>query len=189
MTLTAPVIGSQPSIAQTTGTAPAIGAPTKTTPLPPVAGQAGPPGAAARMIGNDDHGQVLYNAYCMYCHGKAGQGSPGIPSLRPIDRRLYSSEPLAFAESIDRIIQHGQRPATGSGQLMPALGASNALTQPQIANIEAYVLRLNGVDRARILSPGVEPRQFFLISAIVFAIGGLVLGAMWLANRPAGTPV
>ncbi len=46
---------------------------------------------------------------------------------------------------------------------MPAFGDTQTLTQAQIADIEVYILRLNGVNRDKILNPGVEPKKFFYL--------------------------
>jgi hypothetical protein len=43
--------------------------------------------------------------------------------------------------------------------------------------VEAYVLRLNGVERAQPVHPGLEPHFFFWLVVIVF---GLVLGGFWV---------
>jgi hypothetical protein len=61
---------------------------------------------------------------------------------------------------------------------MPDYGTSNTLTQQEISNIEAYVLALNGVDRAQVLNPGLTPHQFLLLAVIVFAAGCLGLAIM-----------
>jgi hypothetical protein len=45
-----------------------------------------------------------------------------------------------------------------------------------ITNVEAYVLHLNGVDRAQLVYPGIQPHYFFWLMVIVF---GLVLGGLW----------
>jgi hypothetical protein len=46
-----------------------------------------------------------------------------------------------------------------------------------IANVEAYVFHLNGVNRAELVHPGIEPRTFFWLMVIVF---GLVSGILWV---------
>jgi hypothetical protein len=60
---------------------------------------------------------------------------------------------------------------------MLPFGNSESLTQQMIANVEAYILHLNGVDRAQPLRPGIEPRSFFWLVVIVFAI---ILGGFWV---------
>ena len=179
LSLSGPAPGTQP------GTGAAIAATMPSSqPLPPL-GALGPAGPAANMIGSAYHGRTLYNRYCAYCHGKpegAAVISTPAPSLAPINRELYSPDPAVFAQNIDRIIQHGIKPRPESpGPAMPDFGDSDSLTQPQIANIEAYVLHLNNVDRAKILHPGVAPGSFFWIAVLAFAAVALVLGGSWLA--------
>jgi len=60
---------------------------------------------------------------------------------------------------------------------MLAFGDTESLTQQMITNVEAYVLRLNGVDRAQLVHPGTQPRLFFWLVFIVF---GLALGGFWI---------
>jgi mono/diheme cytochrome c family protein len=158
----------------------------------PAAGKQGPAGAAASMVGSPEHGAILFHLTCEACHGPAGTNNvpnPGsdrgtIPPLKGIDRRLFSEDPASFAANIDRFIQHGSIPAGKAPQLhMPPVGATNTLTQQQIAQVEAYVLRLNGVDRAAILRPGIQPATFFMLSVAIFAMAWTGLGAWWLALR------
>jgi hypothetical protein len=61
---------------------------------------------------------------------------------------------------------------------MPAFGETNALTQQQISNIIAHVMELNGVDRAKLLSPGMEPKTFFLVVTSAFLLLALALGGL-----------
>ncbi len=144
-------------------------------------------GPAAEMIGSADRGAVLFARECASCHdseGKGGVSNPGsedgiVPPLNPIDRTLFSDGPRLFAENIDRIIQYGSIPSGQNPALrMPAFGQTTSLTQEQIANIEAYVLSLNGIDRAKIVNPGMAPTRFFFIVVpsviiIIMLLGGL----------------
>jgi ubiquinol-cytochrome c reductase cytochrome b subunit len=153
------------------------------------------PGPAAAMIGSADRGADLYKEECASCHGPRGTDqvpNPGseegkVPPLSPIDRELFSSDPQIFAEKIDAIIQHGSVPAGPNPALkMAAFGDSNDLSPQQIANIEAYILRLNGVDRAQLVNPGMAPRTFFLLIALALMIPLLFLGGIYrcLPTRP-----
>ena len=65
---------------------------------------------------------------------------------------------------------------------MPPFGSKESLTQAQIANVEAYILYLNGVDRARILQPGMRPLYFFLCSLLV--IGGTFIVVLIFSWSP-----
>ena len=145
-------------------------------------------GMAVTIIGSAEHGAIIFAGTCSSCHGPQGTGgiaNPGskdgtIPPLNPIDRDLFSPDPKAFAEKIDPYIQHGSRPEGPNPQVsMLPFGDSNALTQQQIADIEAYILSLNGVDRARINHPGLSPDTFFIITAFAFALVGLNLCGWW----------
>ncbi|MRR17753.1 MAG: c-type cytochrome, partial [Deltaproteobacteria bacterium] len=158
---------------------------------PPAAASAGPrgaPGAAVAIIGSADHGAILFEKTCVSCHGREGKGqvaNPGsaqgvVPSLNPIDADEASPDPRTFAEKIDRYLQHGSRPEGPNPALtMLPFGDTHALTQAQIADLEAYILNLNGVDRAKINNPGVSPDIFLIIAAFVFALVYLNLFGWW----------
>jgi hypothetical protein len=97
---------------------------------------------------------------------------------------LFSDNPLVFTENIDRVIQHGASPTGPSPSLMmPAFGDTRALTLPMIANIEAYILSLNGVDAAKIIHPGTMPLHFVEGTAALFALALLALGGLWVHRR------
>ena len=66
---------------------------------------------------------------------------------------------------------------------MLPFGDSESLTQQMIANVEAYVLHLNGVDRAQPVHPGIQPCSFFWLVVIVFGFFGLGLGGLWIRIR------
>ena len=143
----------------------------------PASGKQGPPGEAATLIGGVKLGRMLFADYCSSCHGPEGTDkvpNPGsekgmVPGLNPIDPNLWSDDPSVFAVKIDRIIQHGSIPKGPHPAIyMPAYGDGMTLTQPQIAAIEAYVLGLNGVDRAKIIHPGMSPEHFFLWTMVAF---------------------
>lgn len=137
------------------------------------------PGKAAFIIGSAEHGAVLFAMNCASCHGPAGAvkvPNPGstdgfVPVLQPIDRKLYDESPQKFASAIDLIIQHGSRPdGPHPALIMPAFGATRALTQAEIAHLEAYILELNGVQRGKILRPGMQPTTFLLIVSGLFLV-------------------
>jgi len=151
-------------------------------------GPQGGPGIAVTIIGSAKHGAVIFAGTCSSCHGSQGMGgvtNPGskdgtIPPLNPIDRDEFSADPKAFAEKIDLYIQHGSRPEGPNPQVsMLPFGDSNALTQQQIADLEAYILSLNGVDRAKINHPGLSPGMFFIITVFAFLLIGINLLGWW----------
>ena len=148
-----------------------------------------PIGRAAYLVGNPPHGKKLYNRYCSQCHGKDGKGgvsNPGsvsrkIPSLNPISDKLFSKNPITFAENIDRYIQHGATPQGPNPQKsMPAFGDNLNLTQQMMAEIEAYILKLNGVDRAAVIYPGIEPYAFFGMTIGGYAIAVFIIIILWM---------
>jgi len=161
-------------------------------PKPPPSQEEREPGPAARMIGSPDHGRLLYVQYCQGCHGVDGDNgidNPGadagkIPPLRHIARKFISEDPATFARNVDLSIQFGSRPAGPNPAMsMPGFGATASLSQPQIANLEAYILNLNGVDRAQIMNPGVDPPLFLLLTSAAFALAGLIMTGAWLRLR------
>jgi ubiquinol-cytochrome c reductase cytochrome b subunit len=164
----------------------------------PASGRQGPPGEAATLIGGVKLGRMLFADYCSSCHGPEGTDkvpNPGsakgmVPHLNPIDQNLFSDDPSVFAARIDRFIQHGSLPK-GAGSpthnsalggpshpavYMPAYGDGMTLTQAQIAAIEAYILDLNGVDRAKIEHPGMSPQRFFVWTLV--ALGAICVTAV-----------
>jgi ubiquinol-cytochrome c reductase cytochrome b subunit len=174
-------------------TAPAGSAPSAAVGAQPpaaaaLAGPQGEPGMAVTIIGSADHGAILFESNCSSCHGPRGTGkvpNPGstdgtIPPLNPIDRDQFSPDPKAFAEKIDLFLQHGSRPEGPNPRVsMLPFGDTHALTQQQIADLEAYILSLNGVDRAMIYHPGIAPVLFFISAAFVFALAGVNLWGWW----------
>jgi hypothetical protein len=119
-----------------------------------------------------------------------GSADGSVPTLNPIDRELYDARAAAFAEKIDRYLQHGSVPG-GPRPIfqMPALGDSRSLTQPALANLEAYLEEINGVDRAAPVDPGVRPATFLLIVLAIYGLIALVAGGAWqkLAERGGGS--
>ncbi len=191
----APVMGAASSPAHPE-TAPSAPAPTAELPELPQSGKQGPPGRAAGVIGNPSLGNLLYRRFCQSCHGAGGVPNPGstagrVPPLMDIDRKLFSPNPQQFANKIDPYIQEGSKtPGPHPAIDMPAFGTNYTLTQQQISNIEAYILQLNAVDRAEIISPGVAPRKFAMITVVVFAAIGAAVAVAWLAGsrRPRKSP-
>ncbi|MDX1815469.1 MAG: cytochrome c, partial [Thermodesulfobacteriota bacterium] len=122
----------------------------------PADGKQGPPAEAATLAGSWKRGKVLFEKQCQTCHGPQGTDkvpNPGsddgtVPPLNPIDPELASKTPSAFAAKIDRYIQHGSIPdGPGPALFMPNWGDSKTLSQKEIADVETYVMRLNGVQR------------------------------------------
>lgn len=124
----------------------------------PASGKQGEPAEAATLTGDWKRGKTLFERQCQSCHGPRGTDkvkNPGsddgtVPPLKPIDPDLASKIPSAFAAKIDPFIQHGSIPDGPNPALfMPNWGDSRALSQQEIADVEAYVMRLNGVRRGK----------------------------------------
>ncbi|MHB8909977.1 MAG: c-type cytochrome [Syntrophales bacterium] len=119
----------------------------------PAAGKQGPPAKAASLIGNRQKGERLFAANCQPCHGPQGTDNvpnPGsndgtVPPLNPIDPELANKDPAVFAAHIDRFIQHGSIPDGPNPALFMPNWKRSKLSQQDIADIEAYIMHLNGV--------------------------------------------
>jgi ubiquinol-cytochrome c reductase cytochrome b subunit len=156
---------------------------------------------ASQYVGSVSLGEKLFGENCQSCHGPQGTdkvSNPGsedgtVPPLNPIDRELFDKDPDVFVGHIDHFLQDGSTPPGPNPSLkMPDFGRSKSLTQEQIANLEAYVLHLNGVDRARISHPGLRPVWFFGLTIAVFlaaALGFLAVGLIRKGRsaRPSGS--
>jgi S-disulfanyl-L-cysteine oxidoreductase SoxD len=158
---TAPANGPVISAGSPTGEAAAIiPTPQPTTEEPtatPVADIARPsnpggPGDAVNLKGDPVAGALTFQANCTACHGVQGQkgiNNPGsddgsVPPLNPIDETLVSADYKTFAYNLDLFIQHGSKPAGPSPVIsMPPWGDQNLLTQEQISNLIAFLIRLN----------------------------------------------
>jgi mono/diheme cytochrome c family protein len=180
-----------PAIASLSGPPPATPeSALNTTPTPG-------PSVASYTIGSADHGKLIFVAYCQQCHGvegKKGIDNPNsvdgsVPLLNPIDPEIsgadkngHVADAQKFVDGIDQYLQNGSSPdATPDGAdpkyKMPSFGNTFALTQAQIADVQAYVLELNGTQRATIEHPGMDPKTYawwtlggFVVVVIVGAI-------------------
>ena len=146
-------------------------APTNNPPGAPIAGvDLTANGPAASIHGDPGRGRTLFATNCAACHNDRGVGglpNPGsddgtIPPLNPIDPGFLEQaqgDPAAFAQAVDVFVQHGSRP-TGSNpqQSMVAWGDRKLLSQSDIADVEAYVLSLNGVYWPERWAPPAEVR-------------------------------
>jgi mono/diheme cytochrome c family protein len=112
----------------------------------------GGPGKAIGLKGDPQKGAVVFKANCLVCHnaeGKGGITNPGstdgtVPPLNPIDPTLYSKDDKEFAQNIDLFIEHGSTPAGKEPSFkMTAFGDLGVLTPQQIADVLAYVIKLN----------------------------------------------
>ena len=113
-------------------------------------------GPAASMKGTAMAGMMVFNQSCASCHGPDGKGgvpNPGsddgtVPPLNPVDpafKTAAKGEYSEYAGGLDLFIQHGSRPSGDSPSLsMVPWGDQKRLTQQQIADVEAYIIQLNG---------------------------------------------
>ncbi|MCL5962590.1 MAG: plastocyanin/azurin family copper-binding protein [Chloroflexi bacterium] len=114
-------------------------------------------GPAATMHGDPLAGRSLFAQNCAACHGVLGTGGVDntgsddgtVPPVSPIDPGFLedsNGDPAIFARNLDLFMQHGSRPAGDNPRVsMPNWGDKNLLSQKQIADIEAYVMELNGI--------------------------------------------
>jgi mono/diheme cytochrome c family protein len=124
-------------------------------------------GPASAIHGNPVAGAAKFHAMCASCHGErgtAGIANPGsddgtVPTLNPIDPGFLADangSAAIFARDIDLFVQHGSRPAGKSPLIsMPGFGDHKLMPQRDLADIEAFVMELNGVfwpDRC----PGIQ---------------------------------
>jgi ubiquinol-cytochrome c reductase cytochrome b subunit len=179
--------GSGAAAAGASGATASIAATQPALPPPPPE-----PTPASTVIGSTEHGSLLFKAFCQECHGPKGAkgvANPGtddgeVPAINPMDPALASADPQAFVDLLDPFLQGGSVPSGPRPKLiMPAFGATNALTQQQIADIEAYTLALNKVDRARIARPGIQPRTFFFGVLIAFAVAIGMGEVLWTSRK------
>jgi mono/diheme cytochrome c family protein len=113
-------------------------------------------GSAATIHGDPVGGAAKFNASCASCHGARGTvGIPNpsssdgtVPVLNPIDPGFLADsngDAAIFARELDVFLQHGSRPAGPNPLItMPGFGDHRLLPQSDIADIEAYVMQLNG---------------------------------------------
>jgi len=145
-----------------------------------------------KMIGAPRHDAILFELYCAKCHDKAGTDNvpnPGsqagvVSALAPIAPGLFSADTVEFAANIDRFIQQGLTPLAPALTLqIPAFGTTHPLAVQEIANIEAYVLSLNGVDAAKIIRPGITPLRLVEGTMALFALALLPIAGLWVYSR------
>jgi mono/diheme cytochrome c family protein len=109
-------------------------------------------GPAVGLAGNADSGAALFATSCAVCHGPDGKGgvpNPGsadgtVPALNPIDPTIAGAGAADFVANADLFLEHGSRPeGPAPEKQMPAWGDTKALQPQQIADLIAYLLRLN----------------------------------------------
>ena len=108
-------------------------------------------GKALKLTGSASQGEQIFSSKCEECHGEAGRGGIAnsgteageVPALNPIAVSLYNSDAGIFAANLDLFIEHGSVPKGTAHRIMLAYGDYSILTPQQIADVIAYIIRLN----------------------------------------------
>jgi mono/diheme cytochrome c family protein len=138
--------GAGTSVPEATAT-PAAGAPDVARPSNP-----GGTGDAVNLTGNVTAGVQVFTSQCEKCHGPNGAlgvDNPGstdgsVPALNPIDSTLINPDQKTYIYNLDLFLQNGSTPeGTNPKLVMPAFGTKDLLTQQQIADVIAYIIKLN----------------------------------------------
>jgi uncharacterized repeat protein (TIGR01451 family) len=151
-------------------------------------------GAAASLHGDPMSGRRLFALNCVTCHNDRGLGglaNPGsddgtVPALNPIDPGFLDaqSDPGAFARNVDLFVQHGSRPAGPSPQVtMIGWGDHQLLSQQDLADLEAYVMSLNGVYWPDRWAP---PADVLIQASRADGDVSYVTYRIWVVNQGAG---
>jgi len=134
------------------GSALAADAPTATPETPARPSNPGGTGPAVSLAGDAGNGAALFKTSCAICHGPEGKGAvpnPGstdgtVPALNPIDPAIAGASAREFIANTDLFLEHGSRPEGPKPKMeMPAWGDTQAFEPQQIADLIAYLLRLN----------------------------------------------
>lgn len=117
--------------------------------------------ASTTMFGNANDGLKVYKSNCMTCHGAytAPKGTGNVTSADPesaADPGMYDINPAIFARNLDAMIQHGSKPKEAAPMVMPAWGDSKALSQKQIADVEAWILSNSNVKWPKLALSGTK---------------------------------
>ena len=190
---------------------PAIAAPTAAPPATPASAlETTPnpgPSIASHTIGSTEHGKLIFVAYCQQCHGvegKKGIENPNsvdgeVPAINPIDPEISGADKQGhvpdvqkFIDGVDGYVQNGSSPdATPDGAdpkyKMPSFGNTFAMSQAQVADVEAYVLELNGTQRVTISRPGVDPKTYAWWTLGGFVLVAFVGGAALMGGKKRGS--
>jgi cytochrome c oxidase cbb3-type subunit 3 len=88
-------------------------------------------------------GEAAFGDNCAPCHGRGAQGAFGYPNLRD-DSWLWGGTLDAIHQTITHGIRANDSATRSPGAQMPAFGANGILTEPQIADVDEFVLSLSG---------------------------------------------
>ena len=119
-------------------------------------------------------GVALFEANCAKCHTGNGLGREAKKLLlaRDITGRTATQINAQFTTTpnlsmIETFVVNGRL----------------TLTQQEIANLEAYIMGLNGVDRGQLISPGMDPKHFFITVAAAYFLLILVRGGIRVRRK------
>jgi mono/diheme cytochrome c family protein len=84
------------------------------------------------------HGEQIYNATCIACHGSGGVGVPGLalPLTTSTFAASLSDDALAAFLAVGRSVSD---PLNTTGILMPPRGGNSSLTDADLADVVAYL--------------------------------------------------
>ena len=119
--------------------------------------------------GNLTRGGELYRLHCAPCHSATGIG--GALAQGDLAPSIFASTPIEVAESL--LVGPGAMP----------LFAPNVFDEEEVDSIVRYVRYLAEPENPGGLSLGRSGRVDEGLVAWVVGIGGLVLGARWVARR------
>lgn len=153
-------------------------------------------GDAVNIHGDPYKGRLLFALNCTTCHGdrgtdgivNPGSGDGSVPLLNPIDPGFFEDaqgDPQAYAKLIDVFVQHGSRPAGDDPQVsMIGWGDHKLMNQQQIADVEAYVMQLNGMYWGDRYYPPAEVRMSVVRNSatVTYTINVINQGGSALAN-------
>jgi cytochrome c oxidase cbb3-type subunit 3 len=88
-------------------------------------------------------GEAAFGDNCAPCHGRGAQGAFGYPNLRD-DSWLWGGTLDAIHQTITHGIRADDKETRSPGAQMPAFGKTGILTEPQIADVDEFVLSLSG---------------------------------------------
>jgi len=129
--------------AQPEATAPAEqAAPTPPAPAPEALAPGPEAAAGGAMLGDAQKGKVIYDTYCVACHGPQGKGDgPAAASLtkKPANHSDGNYMNPLPNEELFKVVKEGGA-SIGKSNLMPAWGAT--LQDDQVKDVLAYVRSL-----------------------------------------------
>jgi mono/diheme cytochrome c family protein len=140
------------------------------------------------LPGDPVKGEQLYTQNCVSCHGASLEGGIG-PRLNPIQKLSGVQDPLD-PEYLIATIRDG-RPASDGFPKMPPKGGNDKLTDQDIKDLAAYIIKVNREPGGAPLSPAELARSnVFWVSVGIIAM--LVITYLlatynmrWIARRTA----